>query len=86
MALPSEVGKVEFGMKNRGAIRGVIKHRQTEEYYAGDGGWTEDKEEAKVFQSLSALVDEALKYNIRDCCEFILAYEENPGFDVYLPL
>lgn len=86
MASPSLLGKGEVGMKKSGAIRGVIKHRQTEQYYAGDGGWTEDKEEAKVFKSLSALVDEALKYNIRDCCEFILAYDENPGFDVYLPL
>lgn len=73
-------------MKNRGAIRGVIKHRQTEEYYAGDGRWTPDQEQAMVFRSLSALADEALKHNIKDCCEFVLNYEEEPGFNVYLPL
>jgi hypothetical protein len=74
------------GMKNRGDIKGVIKHRQTAEYYAGDGQWTGDQEQAMVFHNLSSLVDEALRHNIRDCCEFILRYEEQPGVNVYLPL
>jgi hypothetical protein len=67
-------------------IQGFIKHRGTEQYYQGDGKWTEDEEKAMDFESLTSVVEEARKYNIKDCCEFIMRIVGNPGFTVFLAL
>jgi hypothetical protein len=66
--------------------KGVIKHRKTEEYYKGEGQWTPDVQQAMEFQSLSRVVEEAHRYGIKDCCEFIMRLAKLPGFIVLLPL
>lgn len=65
---------------------GVIRHRTTEEYYAGSGRWTNLAGEAMAFDSLSGVIAEAQKYGIHDCCEFMITLPNHPGFTVSLPL
>ena len=75
-----------LGMNENGKpITGVVKHRTTEEYYAGQGEWTADQAAAMQFGSLSQLAEEADRYQIKDCCEFIVQFG---GSDVaiYLPI
>lgn len=74
------------GEEFRRAIRGIIKHRQTEQFYLGEGQWTPALDLAMEFKTLSALVEEARKYNIKDCCEFIVRFEDQPEFSIMLPL
>jgi sugar phosphate isomerase/epimerase len=71
---------------NQEQPRGVIKHRKTEEYYKGEGKWTPDEEDAMEFDSLSRVAEEAQRYGIKDCCEFIMKLAALPGFLVLLPL
>ena len=77
-------------MASNGAYRkgfsGIIKHRETEKYYTGGGKWGSDAEQAMRFTSLHDLADEARRYNIKDCCEFILRLVGQPDFSVFLPL
>lgn len=70
----------------RGAFVGIIKHRQTDEYYQGAGGWTAERDKAMEFESLGAVVNEARMYNINDCCEFILRFADRSDFRVAIPL
>ncbi len=70
----------------RGTFVGIIKHRQTEKYYRGAGDWTAEADKAMEFESLSTVVEEASKYNIRDCCEFILTFTDRSDFRVAIPL
>jgi hypothetical protein len=70
----------------RGAFIGIVKHRQTGDFYRGSGDWTADAESAMQFDSLSAVVEEARKYHIRDCCEFILTFTDRADFRVAIPL
>jgi hypothetical protein len=69
-----------------GTFVGIIKHRHTEEYYRGGGRWTPDLKEAMEFESLRTVVEEANKYHIIDCCEFILRFTDRSDFDVAIPL
>jgi hypothetical protein len=73
------------GAGQRG-FTGIIKHRDTEKYYAGAGCWAVKEQEAMEFTSIHAVADEARKYNIKDCCEFILRMIGQPGVVVFLPL
>ncbi len=66
--------------------RGVIRHRTTDEYYKGEGEWTADETLAMEFQSLSKVIEEAQRYGIKDCCEFIVRLARLPGFAMFLPL
>ena len=66
--------------------KGIIKHRTTDEYYEGDGKWTSDEREAMEFQSLSQVIEEAQRYGIKDCCEFIVRLARFPGITMFLPL
>ena len=70
----------------RGAFIGIVKHRQTEEFYRGAGSWTAYHEDAMQFDSLSAVVEEVRKYHIKDCCEFILTFRDRADFRVAIPL
>jgi hypothetical protein len=72
--------------EHRKGFTGIIRHRETEKYYTGDGQWATEPDEAMKFTSLGALVEEARKYNIKDCCEFILNLVGQPGYKVFLPM
>ncbi|HVV02297.1 MAG TPA: hypothetical protein VHH88_13095 [Verrucomicrobiae bacterium] len=69
-----------------GPIKGVIKHRDTDKYYMGFGQWSEDVTDAMEFTSLTDLMEETERYEIRDCCEFVITVNGRPDFSVYLPL
>jgi len=71
---------------SQGGFTGIIKHRDSEKYYAGEGRWATGEQEAMEFTSIHEVADEARKYNIRDCCEFILRMIGQPGMTVFLPL
>jgi len=75
-----------MGIGNGNAIKGIIRHRTTQEYYAGSGRWTSIPGEAMSFESLTGVVTEANKYGIHDCCEFMVSLPGRPGFTISLPL
>lgn len=75
-----------MGVGNGNTIKGVIRHRTTQEYYAGAGNWTSNPAEALAFDSLTTVVAEAKKYEIHDCCEFMVSLPGSPGFTISLPL
>jgi len=85
-----ELGVKVFRMKASGngheEARGVIRHRTTDEYYKGGGEWTPYEELAMEFRSLSKVIEEAQRYEIKDCCEFIIRLARLPGFAMFLPL
>jgi hypothetical protein len=65
---------------------GIIKHRETEQYYAGAGDWTAELGRAMQFQTLSSVAAEAVRYGIRDCCEFLVTVPGRSDFTISLPL
>jgi len=67
-------------------LQGVIRHRETEEYYAGSGEWTTEPAKAMHFKDLSWVVAEAVKYGIKDCCEFLVTFPGRSEFMISLPL
>jgi hypothetical protein len=67
-------------------IRGIIRHRTTQEYYAGSGQWTNIAADAMSFDHLTSVLAEANKYGIHDCCEFMVSLPGRPGFTISLPL
>ena len=81
-----EIFKMRMNGNGHEAARGVIKHRATDEYYLGEGKWTADEEFAMEFLSVSKVIEEAQRYGIKDCCEFIVRLAKFPGLTVFLPL
>ena len=66
--------------------KGMIRHRETEQFYKGNGQWTADKREAMQFENLSSVVSEAQKYSLTSACEFVVEIHGQIGFRVMLPL
>ena len=66
--------------------QGMIRHRETGQYYQGDGQWTPDAREAMRFESLSNVVTEAQRFGLGGCCEFVAELDGKIGFRVLLPL
>jgi len=67
--------------------KGMIRHRETDQYYKGNGQWTSRTREAMRFENLSAVVSEAQKYGLDNgCCEFVVEMSGMIGFRVRLPL
>jgi hypothetical protein len=66
--------------------RGIIRHRETGEYYAGAGRWAHVAAEAVSFENLSDAMVEAQKYGIHDCCEYMVSLPESPDLSVSLPI
>jgi hypothetical protein len=77
---------METPESDQGTTKGMIRHRQTELYYKGDGTWTADSREAMQFENLSNVVSEAQKFGLGDCCEFVVELDGQIGFRVRLPL
>ena len=75
-----------MGIGRNTPIKGVIRHRTTEEYYAGSGRWTSVAGEAMDFDSLTGVMAEAQIYGIHDCCEFMVTLPGHPDFTLSLPL
>jgi hypothetical protein len=69
-----------------GLIKGMIKHRETGQYYKGEGKWTPKSSQAKQFENLSEVVSEAQKYGFEHSSEFIVEVGGKIGFRVMLPL
>lgn len=66
--------------------KGMIRNRETEQYYKGEGQWTSDKSQAMQFDNLSNVVGEAKKYGLTTSCEFVVEIDGQVGFRVLLPL
>jgi len=64
----------------------MIKHRETGQYYKGDGQWTTDATQAMQFESLSNVVAEAQKFGLEGRSEFVVEVDGKIGFRVLLPL
>jgi hypothetical protein len=69
-----------------GALRGVIRHRVTGEYYAGTGRWSEDAADAVQFIALEEVVAEAQKHGMEGSCEFMVSPPNAPGLSIFLPI
>lgn len=66
-------------------ITGVIRHRDTQQYYTGAGAWSSMLTDAMQFENLSAVMAEASRYGIVDCCEFMISLPDS-GAVISLPL
>jgi hypothetical protein len=64
----------------------MIRHRETGEYYRGEGKWTSDPREAVQFENLSLVVTEAQRQGLEGCAEFVVELDGKIGFRVLLPL
>jgi len=64
----------------------MIRHRQTGQYYKGNGQWTADASQAMQFENLSNVVSEAQKHDLDGCSEFVVELNGQIGFRVLLPL
>ncbi len=66
-------------------IKRVIRHKTTEKYYAGNGQWVDNVDQAKDFSSLAEVYEETQKYGIHDCCVLILRFGSEE-YDVQLSI
>ena len=66
--------------------KGMIRHRETGQYYRGEGEWTVDPREAMQFENLSLVVTEARYHGLEGCAEFVVELDGKIGFRVLLPL
>ena len=64
----------------------MIRHRETGQYYKGEGQWTADVSQARQFENLSDVVHEAQKFGFERCSEFVVEVGGKIGFRVQLPL
>ena len=69
-----------------GPVKGMIRHRDTEKYYKGEGQWTSEIGQAKQFESLTQVVAEARRFGLKGSCEFVVEAGGQIGFRVFLPL
>jgi hypothetical protein len=69
-----------------GPIKGMIRHRQTGQYYSGNGQWTADTSQAMQFENLSNVVKEAQRFDLERCSEFVVEVDGKIGFRFLLPL
>ena len=64
----------------------MIRHRDTEKYYKGEGQWTSEIGQAKQFESLTQVVAEVQRFGLKGSCEFVVEAGGQIGFRVFLPL
>ena len=64
----------------------MIRHRETEKYYQGNGNWTSEMKEAMQFENLTQVVSEVQKFCLKGSCEFVVEVGGQIGFRVLLPL
>jgi len=69
-----------------GPVKGMIRHRETEKYYKGEGQWTSESGEAMYFETLTEVVDEAQRFGLKGSCEFVVPIGGQIGFRVLLAL
>ena len=67
-------------------LKGMIRHRETEKYYKGEGQWTSEPREAMQFESLTEVVSEAQRFGLKSSCEFVVEVGGQIGFRALLPL
>jgi len=66
---------VKLGMENIRAsdpLRKLIRHSSSLQYYSGEGQWTSNLDQAKEFESIFSMAQEAQKYRMRGYCSFVL--------------
>jgi hypothetical protein len=66
--------------------KGMIRHRETGQYYKGAGKWTSEANEAVQFDNLSMVVSETKKHRLEGCCEFVVELHGEIGFRALLSL
>ncbi len=54
--------------------RRVIKHKNTGQYYAGNGKWANGIGDAKDFASVWVMVEEASRYGLKGQCVLLLDF------------
>ena len=69
-----------------GPVKGMIRNRETGQYYKGDGQWTTDSGQAMQFDQLSKVVTEAQRFGLERTSEFVVELDGQIGFRVLLPL
>jgi hypothetical protein len=63
----------------------MIRHRETEQYYKGNGKWTSATVDAMAFDSLSEAAREAQRSGLAGPCEYVVVVGGQIGFRVLLP-
>ena len=69
-----------------GTVRGIIRHRETEHYYKGEGKWTSAVVDAMSFVSLGEAAQEAQRSGLVGPCEYLVEVGGQVGFRVLLPV
>ncbi len=69
-----------------GKTRGMIRQRETGQYYKGEGEWTSVIDDAMPFDSLSHAVHEAQRCGLAGHCEYLVLVGGQVGFRVLLPI
>lgn len=64
----------------------MIRHRETEKYYQGQGRWTSDVRQAMQFENLSGAFSEAQAHGLSGPCEFVVLVDGRIGFRVLLAI
>lgn len=64
-------------------IKRVLRHRTSEQYYAGKDTWVSSVDQARDFDSIWQVVEEITRYGIRGCCYLVLLFDSRE-FDVVL--
>ncbi len=77
---------MERSRTGTGPVKGMIRHRDTEKYYKGEGQWTSEIGQAKQFESLTQVVAEVQRFGLKGSCEFVVEAGGQIGFRVFLPL
>lgn len=67
-----------------GPVKGMIRHRETEKYYLGQGQWTSDIREAMQFENVTEAASEAQQFGLKGSCEFVVEVSGKIGFRVFL--
>ncbi|HTL16364.1 MAG TPA: hypothetical protein VL793_03960 [Patescibacteria group bacterium] len=67
-------------------VKGMIRNRETEQFYKGEGKWTSDNREAMQFETLTQVVSEAQRFGLKGACEYVVEVGGQIGFRVLLAL
>lgn len=65
--------------------KGKIRHRETQQFYKGQGEWSRDSREAMLFQGVADAALEAQSVGLTGPCEYVVEIGGQIGFRVLLP-
>lgn len=68
-----------------GPARGKIRHRETQQFYKGQGQWAGDSNDAMLFEGVTDAAHEAQRAGLKGPCEYVVEVGGQIGFRMLLP-